>query len=483
MPALSRRRFLSLSAGLTAAPLLFSGCRKSVVDGGGTRPGPEPNYVLRASRFSLAPDGHERQVWGYNGQLPGPTLRAKFGETLRIKVVNELAAPTTIHWHGMHQPGTWRMDGVENISQVPISPGGEFLYEYKAMPAGTHWYHSHVGVQYGDGLFGPLIVEDPTPIAIYDREETLLINDWFWELGDDILARLVKGGMGKMPMKDMKEMKDKPDVGDVPFRSGLINGKGRPKGVTKGPLTIIDVKKGETLRLRLINGSSTYMLRFQVDGHPLTVIASDGQPMKPVTVDNLKLDVGETYDVLLKADQDGVHWIRAVTLDGNPILAVLRYAGSSAAEPEASPVHWGPRTLTPEEMRSRAPVALAEKPREIPLTLGGTMKPYRWNINAEFFPDAKPIDIAKDEPIRFILRNPTMMDHPFHLHGHSFHVLGKPDALNLEDPAFKDTVSVPAKSDLVLQWVANNPGRWFWHCHIEWHLATGMARILEIKPY
>src|SRR4029079_6064037 len=110
----------------------------------------------------------------------------------------------------------------------------------------------------------------------------------------------------------------------VPFQSGLVNGKGRAKGEGKAPLTAVEVKKGETVRLRLINGSSTYALRFQVDGHPLTVIATDGQPMRPVTVDNLTLDIGERYDVLLKADQGGTHWVRAVTLAGDPILAVLR---------------------------------------------------------------------------------------------------------------------------------------------------------------
>ena len=103
------------------------------------------------------------------------------------------------------------------------------------------------------------------------------------------------------------------------------------------------------MRLRLINGSSTYALRFQVDGHSLTVIASDGQPIKPVRVDNLVMDVGETYDVLLKAYQEGVHWIRAETLAGNPILAVLRYAGAATAEPAKGVVKWGPRALRPED--------------------------------------------------------------------------------------------------------------------------------------
>jgi FtsP/CotA-like multicopper oxidase with cupredoxin domain len=276
------------------------------------------------------------------------------------------------------------------------------------------------------------------------------------------------------------EMKD---VGDVPFQSGLINGKGRAPGA-RSPLTVVDVRKGETVRLRLINGSSTYTLRFQVDGHPLTVIATDGNPVRPATVDNLVLGNGETYDVLLRADQAGVAWIRAVTLDGNEIRAVLRYAGAQRSEPEPGPVAWGPRSLALAALRSREPVNLpADGVREIPIRLGGSMMPYRWSINGQFFPQADPIVLQKDEPVRFVFTNPTGMGHPFHLHGHSFHVLGKPGALNLKDPVLKDTLNIPAKSELVVQWKADNPGRWFFHCHIEWHMATGMARMLEIRPF
>ncbi|MBY0523362.1 MAG: multicopper oxidase family protein [Gemmataceae bacterium] len=482
---LSRRQFLANAAsfaGTALAPaILLPGCQKRAAvvtadDFSGT--------VLRAGRFSAAPDGRSREVWGYNGQLPGPVIRVKDGEKVRFKVVNELGdVSTSVHWHGMHQPGTWTMDGVEDVSRSPIPPGSSFIYEFTATPPGTHWYHSHVGVQYGNGLFGPLIVEEPTPIATYDRDEIVFLTDWFLEAGDVLLARVLKGMEMKMPMKDKMDMKEmKRDLGDVPFQSALINGKGRAPGDTTSPLAVLEVKKGETVRLRLINGSSTYQLRFRVDNHPLTVIATDGAPMEPVAVDNLVINVGERFDVLLKADQDGAHWVRAATLDGKEARAVLRYAGATG-EPESAPAHWGEHALKPDEMKSRAPVVLAERPKEISLLLGGSMMPYRWSVNEQFFPKADPIALEKDESIRFHFRNPTGMDHPFHLHGHYFHVLGKPGALNLKDPVQKDTVNVPAKEELVIQWKANNPGRWFFHCHIEWHLAAGMARVVEIKPY
>src|SRR5262249_24857052 len=155
-----------------------------------------------------------------------PVIRARRGETLRIRLSNELGTPTSVHWHGMHQPGTWRMDGVAGVSGPPIPAGEEFLYEFKAEPAGTHWYHAHVGVQYSNGLFGPLLVAERDPIAAYDREEVLLINDWFLQPSEALLEKILKGGKKmKMPMRKMGKMDMKKDVGDVPFQSVLFNGK------------------------------------------------------------------------------------------------------------------------------------------------------------------------------------------------------------------------------------------------------------------
>src|SRR5262245_37521323 len=137
-PPLSRRQFLAAAGTMTAPALLLptTGCRKPV---GPPAPEAAETLTLRATSFRGAPDGREREIWGYNGQFPGPTIRVKEGDTLRVKVINELKVPTSIHWHGMHQPGTWQMDGVEGVSAPPIDPGAEFVYEFRATPAGTHW--------------------------------------------------------------------------------------------------------------------------------------------------------------------------------------------------------------------------------------------------------------------------------------------------------------------------------------------------------
>src|SRR5205823_2905152 len=120
---------------------------------------------------------------------------------------NGLPVPTSIHWHGFFQRGTPTMDGVEEVSRAPIAPSESFVYDFVAEPAGTHWYHSHVGVQYGNGLFGPFVVEETTPIASYDRDEVLLINDWFHESADELLAGLLKSPpMADMPAAKKAEM-------------------------------------------------------------------------------------------------------------------------------------------------------------------------------------------------------------------------------------------------------------------------------------
>lgn len=502
----TRRRFLSLTS-RTAGALLLSPALAGVLPltraSAGAKAGNVTNKALRLSAIPGAAYGVEREVWTYDGQVPGALIRATEGDTLRIAVKNNLPHPTTIHWHGIHQIDTWQMDGVEGLTQPGIPTGDEFTYEFLARPAGTHWYHSHTGVQYSEGLFGPIIIDRRDEPGPYDRDEVLVVNDWFRKPSDEILEELREGaghGMGSMPgmprermpgMKpegmpghQMAEMPEMADIADFPFDFGLINGRGRRPGDTKSPLTTFEARQGERIRLRIINASSTYAFRLQIDGHPLTLIATDGTPVRSVTVDNLLIPIGERYDVLVDAKETGAFWMRAVTLDGNEVRAVLRTHGPGRAEPAEGPVAWGPRALTLDMLRPEQPVSLAGKPfREVVLRMGGDMVKYGWTINGQPYLNADPIPLERGESIRLVLENPTTMDHPMHLHGHSFYVLGPPDKLNLTTPVLKDTVNLPAQSTLVLQWEATNPGKWLFHCHIEWHLATGMASVFVYRSF
>lgn len=510
LPPMRRRTFLKgVGLGLVAAPgfsLLSSRATAAVHGKTPVINLQGPRKVLSVDAFDAAPDGVKRLVYGYGGQLIGPTLRVKEGERLNIRILNQLPVPTIVHWHGMHQPGTWRMDGVEGVSGPAIPPGESFTYDFVATPAGTHWYHSHAGVQYSDGLFGPLIVEEAKPIARYDREEILLINDWDHESADRIWQKLSTQGMGSMggmssglAMGAMGGAERKPlatqgldtliasqwgspalDWGDVPMVSGLVNGRGRAAN-SSSPLTQLTIKDGEVIRLRLINGSATYSLRFQIDNHPITVIASDGQPLRPITVDNLLLGIGERYDVLITGKGSGSHWIRATNGLNKTIQAVLRYGDQAPAEPSQPPQAWRERFLLPSQMASPKDVNLAAVPyREIPMVFAGPEPVYRWSVNGEFYPQTTPIKIKKDEWIRMRFVNRTNMEHPFHIHGHSFYILGTPNELNLKNPPLKDTLNIWPNAEQVIQWQATNPGNWIFHCHVEWHLAGGMASLLSI---
>ena len=140
--------------------------------------GPEP-ILFTIERGTAAPDGRSRPVMTINGTVPGPIIHAKENETIRVKVVNKMDVPTTVHWHGMHQIGTNDMDGVPGITGPAIPPGGEFLYQFKAQPAGTHWYHSHEAEQEANGVFGALIIDEAKSIAQVNRDQVLLFTDWF----------------------------------------------------------------------------------------------------------------------------------------------------------------------------------------------------------------------------------------------------------------------------------------------------------------
>ena len=433
-------------------------------------------FNFTAQAFSAQPDGRPKEVWGYNGQFPGPEIRVKEGDLIRVTVNNQLPVPTSIHWHGMKQRDNWQMDGVTPVSRPPIQPGESFTYEFKAEPAGTHWYHSHTGLQYSEGLHGPLIIESKTNDYDYDREEVLMIGDWFVEKSDAIYGKIKSGAYVKA--EKAGKGPPKPDYGDVPFEAFVFNGKGQLPDGSKGEFNTFLVEKGETVRFRIINTSSTYALKLQFDQHPMTIIESDGQPVKPVKADGITIDIGERFDVLVEANRSGSYHIRAATMDGQTGRALMQYKDSPVSEP-AEDADWG-STISGASLVAPQPVDLpATGHRTVELNFSGSMKPYAWRINGKEFPDGPPVQVREGESIRFVMKNPTMMAHPFHLHGHYFRVLGRRGALNLKNPPLKDSVTVPAQDEMVIQFDADNPGKWFYHCHIEWHLGIGMALVVE----
>ncbi len=513
---LTRRKFFIVAAGLAGAAVVNTGTPLTMAAEGGRRRIEFKTGILTPGKW---PDGKPKEggIWAINNRFPGPTIHAEEGEEISVTLCNNLPQPTTIHWHGMHQNGTWFMDGVAMISQRPIQPGDCYTYTFRAFPAGTHWYHSHAGVQYSDGLFGPLIIEEKVnPYkSDYDYDRIIMINDWFHIPSERILENLKKGAYmsadmapdrpgGKMQMG--KAPAGAPDVGDVPFESALINGKGRFDPSSETPLETYEVQAKDRIRFRIINASSTYAFRFAIDGHKLSTIAADGALTRPQDADSLLIDIGERYDVIVNADQPMAnYWIRARTLEqdkDDQALAILRYKGSAEELPGTKP-EWG-TSLRLGDLKPYAPRKIKAPTTTKILVLSGSMMPYKWMVNGKVFelpkkplteernppdPPVTQMRLKKGEVVRLVINNASRMSHPFHLHGHYFHVLGLSAAgtgkysgqgLNETDPIQKDTLSIPEMGWAVVQWEADNPGVWFFHCHIEWHLATGMA-ILVIE--
>ncbi len=361
------------------------------------------------------------QTWAYNGEVPGQEIRATEGDTLRVRVQNGLPTDTTVHWHGL--PIVNEMDGVTKVTQPPIKSGEEFVYEFVVPTAGSYMYHSHVGLQLDRGLYGPLIVEPKKEELSYDREYTLTLDDWLDGISgtpEETLTQLENtgGGMGGT----MGGMGEDGAAGDLSYPLYLVNG--RPP---EDPETL-KVRRGEKVRLRLVNPASDTAFRFAVAGHKLTVTHADGLPVEHKKVDAVRVGMGERYDVLVEADNPGV-WQIGASPEGKSDLAhtILRYEESGEATPP--PAHLVPKELdgkllTYRNLRAAGKESFpsGDPDRTLDLTLSGDHGNYAWAINDQLYPNADPLEVREGEWVRLNLQNGSMMTHPMHLHGHFFQV-------------------------------------------------------------
>ena len=448
------------------------GHERGELEGQPARTGTLREFTLAAEPTQLEiPSQGVFEKWLFNGQFPGPEIRAKEGERLRITVKNKLPEGTTVHWHGI--PLHNAMDGVPDITQPPIPPGGSFVYEFDGAPAGSFMYHSHFGFQPDRGLVGPLIVEEQKAHVAYDREYTLTLTDF-------LAGEPAPLGRSKNASGEMKEMLE------PPYIVLLING--RPP---EAP-AVFDVKSGERIRMRLINPSGATIYRFAIGGHPLTVTHTDGRPVEPFQVDSLRLAPGERYDVLVDARNPGA-WPIAASADNDlpAARAVLRYTDSNETRPREGALPEGltrGRILQLEDLHGLDLPGPRKPNRTFNLVLaGGAMKPggkmglmgmmppagmmiQEWTINGKAYPDAEPLEIHPGEAVRIRLENQTAMPHPMHLHGHFFRV----------GNVRKDTTIVWTHSKRVeLDFVADNPGAWVFHCHNLYHMEGGMMRVVR----
>lgn len=469
--------------------------------------GPVSNLVV--GNKNIAPDGFTRPsvlAGSSSGSLtfPGPLIVGIKGTTFKLNVKDELTDPsmlrtTSIHWHGMLQAGTSWADGPVGVTQCPIAPGNSFLYQFRAKgQAGTFWYHSHHLAQYCDGLRGPLVVYDlfdPHRLR-YDVDtefHVITLSDWY-----------------RVPS---------PSAGLVPTpQSQLINGKGRFPGGPAVPLAVVYVLRGLRYRLRIINMACDPFYDFSIDGHNLTVIEADGVNTQPLIVYQLRLFAGQRYSVVLNANKPiANYWIRSKpnfgpgsvsgTFDGGINSAILRYIGAPNADP-TSPLVTPTNPLAETNLRPLTNPAAPGLPTpgaadvNINLAIAFDFTARRFTVNGASFTEAPvPVllqilsgaqtaqDLLPSGSIYVLPKNKVIeismpgggigAPHPMHLHGHEFSVVRSAGstAYNYANPIRRDVVSLgPSTTDNVtIRFTTDNSGPWIMHCHIDWHLVTGLS--------
>lgn len=517
--------------------------------------------------------GKEKRAIAVNGQIPMPTLTFTEGDTAEIHVHNELKEKTSLHWHGVFLPN--REDGVPYLTQMPIEPGETYIYRFPIIQHGTHWYHSHSGLQEQLGMYGSMIlnkrVNDPTfrkgiddlptvPVVLSEwtdynpnNVERMLHNasDWFAikKGATQSYSEAIKDGHFKTKVKNEWKRMLAMDVSDVYYDRFLMNGKNQG--------TLSQFKTGEKVRLKFSNGGASTNFWLTYAGGKITVVANDGNDVEPVEVDRLLIAVSETYDLVVSIPAENTAYEFLATPEDRTKSASL-YVGSGVKQlisplprlkyfegmkmmngmmkmngdlddmgmnmslnqmdmnivmyPEITGsgtkgkneakmegmdmtdqsdhgAHSGDQynsnklsdivTLNYAMLKSPIKSSLPNDApvKELRFELTGNMNRYVWSLDNKVVSEADKIMIKKGENVRIIMYNNSMMRHPMHLHGHDFRLInGKGEYAPL-----KNIVDIMPMETDTLEFNANVYGDWFFHCHILYHMMSGMGRVMSYE--
>ncbi|WP_186098045.1 copper resistance system multicopper oxidase [Burkholderia gladioli] len=538
-------------------------------------------FDLAIARSSVEIGGRSRRATTVNGTLPGPVLRWREGDTVTLRVANRMDEASSIHWHGIVLPSN--MDGVPGLSFDGIAPGSSYTYRFKVRQHGTYWYHSHSSLQEQTGVYGPLIIDPAQPEARRcERDYVVMLSDWSDEDPRRIKSRLKRqsnyynfhqrtlvdlfrdarrdGWRATLADRRMwSAMRMSPtdlsDVGGYTY-TYLVNGAA-PDDNWTGLFN-----PGERVRLRFINASAMSYFDVRIPGLRMTVVAADGQDVEPVAVDEFRIAVAETYDVVVEPGSAEAYTIFAQSMDrsgyaratlarreglaapvpaldprplltmtdmgmdhgamagmssdamqgmdhgamagmssdamqgmdhsamagmiqhpaterGNPLVDAQAMAPTARLDdPGVGLRDNGRRVLTYADLRSIFPDPDGRSPmRSIELHLTGHMEKFAWSFNGLKFSDAGPIRLRYGERVRLVLVNDTMMAHPIHLHGMWS---------DLEDEAGrfqvrKHTIDMPPGTRRSYRVTADALGRWAYHCHLLFHMETGMFREVVVE--
>ena len=442
-----------------------------------------------------------------------------------------------MHWHGVNQLGTPWFDGVPTVSQCPIIPGSDLTYRFRADEYGTSWWHSHLSAQYTQGVFGPLVIHGPNHVDYDEDLGVIMANDWYHAYHTDIVANTTAPVPPGQPFRPLANSNLVGGVGRFPCEN-VTNGA----PCTTVPYASWKVEPGKTYRARFVNAGSSSFESISIDNHSMTVIANDFIPIQPYQADFVKLAVGQRADVIFNATGSAgdAFWIRAFNdpgcADTLPAAAegkaILSYPDADTSiEPNSLglPVPANPScgndglSLTIPIF----PVPVAEPDLTITVTIAPSqvidpatgLGPVLWTLdNSTFigdmsdplllsaitsdtttFPSSSNVyNTGSATTVRIILINVFLAPHPIHIHGHDFQVLAQGqgiwdgEIINPSNPQRRDvqmmwfganaTDPAVGPNYLVVQYEADNPGMWNFHCHIAWHLSAGMNMVLLERP-
>lgn len=469
---LSRRRLLgaSAAAGAVAAfPRLFPAAA-------GT-----PAFHLTVGRRNLDVNGKPAAVFGITGPDGTPGLVLEPAQRFIVSLANRAGEDTIVHWHGQTPP--YRQDGVAETGGTLIADGAEQAYDFPARP-GTHWMHSHHGLQEQRLMAAPLIVRTAEDSGADMQEVTVLLHDFTFRDPDEILAGLrTRGAHGAMPghdtaMPGMMMPSNGPatsmpdaamDLNDIDYDAYLANDR------TLADPLVVRTERGGHVRLRLINGATATAFWIDLGALEGTLIAVDGNAVLPLSVRRIPLAQGQRADVLLELRETGVFPVlaqregdrqRTGIILATPQAQVARVSSEADSAAQAADLSLEARLAAAQPLPPRRPDAIHR------IALTGTMTPYAWSIDGHTWRDHKTITVSHGQRVELVMVNRSRMAHPMHLHGHHFQVIAL-DSRHIAG-ALRDTVLVPVNGSVTIAFDADNPGRWLLHCHNLFHMATGM---------
>jgi FtsP/CotA-like multicopper oxidase with cupredoxin domain len=431
-----------------------------------------------------------------------------------VEVVNQLKVPTSIHWHGLVLPNL--MDGVPFVTQDPIPPGESFRYDFPLKQSGTYWMHSHYGLQEQVYNSAPLIIWTPEERAKADRQVVIMFSDFSFTPAEQVLKGLKRG----MQSNGMKEGSPEKKMGTA--ASGKMSGNMGASAPTevvaqkwddqkqrlvrtiiRAPEAEIDVKydalianrrtlddpeiisinAGESVLLRLIAASSNQNLYVDTGGLEAELMAVDGKAVQPIKGNFFQLGVAQRLDLKVAIPKEGGAYPILAQGEGTKLLCgvVLTTKGASAPKLSRTASTSTAALDNTQEKRLRALTPLSERSidRTLPAKLGGNMATYVWTINGAAYPNNNSLDIQSGKRVGIAFTNSTNMGHPMHLHGHDFQVV-EIDGEKVSG-ALRDTLMVPPRSKMTVAFDADNAGVWPMHCHLLYHLDTGMFTVVKYE--